>query len=473
MAVINFSGLASGIDASALIQALIDQQRKAKITPLQTRIEDLTETNSKFSELKTLLGGLQTAAGKFREVNGSALAKLATSSNEAVATATATSAATNGSYSLNVTQRARNGSQSFNDRFAAGDAVINSNINNADPAVDRTVSYTIGTGAQQETVDVELTNTTTAEQFVTQFNSQSTKAVASLVNVGTSGSPSYAISITSLNEGTEKGQIAVTVGSSISDPNGDLSTADGSFLSQSTNAAQNAQFTVSGIAGTITRSTNSVSDVIQGVTLNLQATGTVDVSVNNDPDATTSAVQDLVDAFNEVVEFVRENDVITRDESGSEVKNIFGPFASTSVDDNLLTALRQSLSNAGTSGRSVNVLADLGITTQRDGTLAFDSEKLRTAIADDAEGVRIITQTLGEDLGSITGTIAQFTRFNGIIDASLSSNLDDITNSENRISLLEKNLSQQEQSLTSRFAKLESLVARLNSQQSALTAALG
>lgn len=472
MATVNFSGIASGIDAASLIQALLDQKRKAQIDPLEEKITKLESTNSAFAELSDQLKTLQTAAGRFREINGGVLAKNLTSSNELALTGSASNAAYNGSYSVSVSALAKNGTHSFDDRFSSGSAVLNSNINNGDPEADRTVSYTIGSGSEEETVDIVLTDSTTAEDFVNEFNSQSTKATASLVNVGTTASPSYAIVVSSNNQGSDKGSIAVSVGARISDPNGDLSTADGSFLNATTSAASNAEFSVSGISGTITRSSNTISDVIEGVTLNLHSIGDADITISGDQAKTATYLQEFVDAYNAVVEFIAENDAVLREESGSEVNNIFGPLASTSLDEGILSTLRGSLSAAGTSGRTVNIFADLGITTARDGTLSFDTEKFGEALAADSEGIRIITQNLGEDLSAVDGKIANYVRFNGLIDGEKNANLQQISDSNDRISYLESMLSREEESLTARFSRLEALIGQLNSQQTALASLL-
>ncbi len=472
MATVNFSGIASGIDSASLIKALLDQKRAGQITPLQTRVTQKEETNSSLSELTGLLDKLKNVASKFRSINGSILSKTFNSTDETKITGSSANSAVNGSYSFNVVSIAKNATHSFDDRFASNTAAINSGINNADPAANRTLSYTIGTGAEQEVVDLELTDSTSLANLVTQFNSQSTKATASIVNVGTSSSPSYAFVVNSNNQGIEKGSISVSVGSSITDPNGDLSTADGSFLTATESTATNAEFTMTGVTGTITRSSNAISDVISGVTLNLQSVGSSTITIGDDSSKTSASLQELVDAYNEIVNYIAENDTVTRDESGEEATNIFGPLARTTIDDNVLSMLRTSLSQAGISGRSVNIFADLGVTTKRDGTLEFDSDVFKNAMATDPEGVRLITESLGEDLAAVDGKIAIYTRFNGLIDLEENSNKEAISNANKRVSDLEQLLSREEESLNGRFARLEALIGRLNSQQNTLASLL-
>jgi flagellar hook-associated protein 2 len=364
-----------------------------------------------------------------------------------------------------VTQLARNATQSFDDRFSSDNAVINSGINDSDSAANRTVTYTVGTGSSQENVNIELTSTTTLQDFVSQFNSQSTHAQASVVNVGTSSAPSYALMIASNDSGTATGQIAVNVGSAI--------TGAGSFGSSTISQALDAQFTVSGINGTISRSSNSVNDVVSGVTFNLQGTGSSTVTVTNDAAATTSTVQDFVDAYNDLVKYVSDNNQITRQDDGTNVSNTFGPLANTSIDDNALSALRDAFASATSgSGGAVNVLSDLGISTQEDGTLAFDSSKLSTALSSDSSDTGTILGNLGESLSSVDGTIAQFVQFGGIIGQAQQSNQSQISDLQGQVSDAEKQIQADQDSLTARYASLEALIGQLNSQQTALTSLL-
>ncbi len=459
---ISFSGLASGIDSSALIKATLDQERAVRLTPLQSKIQTYKDTNDAYGKLKELLARLNTAANKFRQVGGGAVAKSASSSDETIATGIATGGATNGTYAINVSQLARAATFSFNDRFSSATAVINSSINNGAPAADRRVSVQVGTGADQETVDIDLTSTTTISDFVSQFNSTSTKATAAVINVGTSASPSYAISIRSNNQGTSQGNLAISVGSEVT------SAGSGAFGASTITQALDAEFTLSGISGTISKASNSISDVVPGLTFNLIATGSATISVNDDKSATSSKMQEFVDAYNALLSFIKDNDLVSQEQDGGNIKNTFGPLSGTSLDENLVSALRSAFTSSSITGHTANTLADLGLATQRDGTLKFDSSSLSSALSNDSEGVEEILGRLGESLGSVDGTIAQYTRFNGLIDGAKNSNTDEISRLNQRIADVEKGLQAQEQSLTARFARLESLIGNLSSQQNSL-----
>lgn len=460
---INFSGLASGIDTAALIQATSDATRSARVAPSEKRVAELEETNAAAEELTTKLDLLKASLKNFATINGGGVSKTATSSKESVLAASATNSAINGAYSVSVASLAKNHTYSFDQTFASSNAALDGTLTGSEPALDRTVTFTIGSGAEQETVNVEVTNGSfTISDFVTAFNNASTKAQASLVNTGTSASPAYKVVISSNYEGTEKGTITRTA----------LGASLGVLTAASEDAATDASVTVTGI-GTVTRATNSISDIIPGVTLSLASTGVATVRISEDPDTTISKVQDFIDAYNDVVKYINEGNVVTRDETKKEVTNTFGPLASTRVDDNALTALRSALSaSKSEGGTAIRIFADLGITTQRDGTLLFDSAKLKSAIASEPTSVSDVLSSFADTAATTGGTIDVYTRFNGLLDLTINTNKDAIADLNDRIQETEKQIARQEESMRARYARLEALMSKLQQQQSSLTSAL-
>ncbi|NLF24518.1 MAG: flagellar filament capping protein FliD [Deltaproteobacteria bacterium] len=462
MALINFSGIASGIDSAALIDAIIEQKRTASVAPLETKAQGYEDTNTSLGELKTLVTELRDLAAKFRTINGGAISKEALSSNEAVLSAVAANFALSGSYSLNVTALASNATLSFNDRFSSSSDVIYAGMDNtADPS-DRTVTITTGIGAEAESVSVILNSSSTVADLVNEFNSKSSKAVASIVNVGSGAAPSYAIIINSNETGTSKGEIAINVGSAVSDG------GSGAFVTNELRQASDATFTMDGISGPITRATNSIGDVISGVTLNLQSTGTARLTVANNSEETIATLQEMVDKYNEIVKFVAENDAITVERKNGQNINVFGPLATTSLDDSLLSSLRSTFASSKISGGNFNILADLGITTERDGTIKFNEETFTDAFSKNPSDVQAILENLGENLAAPGGTIDNYTRFNGLFDATVNANKSAISSLQSRIGDLEARLDKEKQNLTSLYARLESLIGSMQQQQNAL-----
>ena len=463
MAGMSFSGLASGIDSAALIEAASEASRTTRVKPNEKRITELQETNAATEELSNKMDLLRATLKGFTTLSGGGVSKTGVSSKESVVTAEASNAAINGGYSVTVNSLAKNHTFSFDATFASISGAVQNTLSGAESAADRTISFTVGTGAEQESIGIEITDAAySASDFVTAFNNASSKAQASLVNIGTTASPSYKIVLTSVYEGTEKGTVTQTA----------IGAALTNLVAHSEDAADDAEIVITGI-GTITRTTNSITDVIPGVTLNISSLGSAIVRIAEDVDTTVSRVQDFIDSYNELVQFVNENNQVTRDDSKSEITNIFAPLASSRNDDSALTALRSALSSSTASGGSAaRIFADLGITTDRNGTLKFDSTKLKTAIASEPTSVSDILSSFADITATTSGTIDIYTRFQGLLELSVNNNKETISDLSNRIQEAEKQIERQADSMRARYARLEGLMSRLQQQQSSLTSAL-
>jgi flagellar hook-associated protein 2 len=463
MAALTFSGIASGLDTQALIDATTNATRQTRVKPNQTRVNELTATTTSLEELSTKLETLQTTLRNFTTLEGGGVSKTGTSSKESVVSASASSSATNASYAVTVNTMASNHTYSFNQTYVDPNTPIQSTLTGAEPVANRTVTFTVGTGTEQETVSVVVTNGSySIQNYVDAFNTASTKARASLVNTGTTSSPAYKIVITSLYEGTEKGTITRTaLGASLTNLSG-----------SSESAATNSSVTITGI-GTVTRASNSISDVIPGVTLSLSSTGSATVKISEDVSATVTRVQDFIDNYNDIVTFLAENNKITTEQDGQNTKNTFAPLATSRVDDNIIFALRSAIaSTVASGGSSVRVFADLGITTQRDGTLKFDTAQLQEAISSEVSSVSTVLQNFADATALTSGTIDQYVRFNGLLDTVVQANQTTIEDLNRRIAEAEAQIQQQADQLKARYARLESQMGKLQSQQSSLTAAL-
>lgn len=487
MAGVNFSGIASGIDTEGLISATLDAARTTKITPNETKKTEIEEQSDALSEFKTKLVALQTSVQSFRLVNGGAVEKVATSSDDSVITASASAGLTNGSYNLTVSQLAEPGRIVFPDNTTGTFTATTDTLFDDGPA-SGSVRFTFREPVASATtnLDINVTNTTSISSFVTTLNENATfssYAEASLVNVGSSTTPAYKIVITAKNTGAGDG------GNAISFTDTDLMIA----TDPSETDGLNAEFTISGIGtGTISRSSNEVTDVISGLTFSLKDTGTAKITVAVDPIATRSKIESFIEAYNDVVVFLQENNTVERQEDGQEVTNVFGALAKTSIDENFLQLIRNQISSAqSTSGTTVRIFADLGITTDSSsfnsatktggGTLLLDSDSvtsslgktLANALSAEPDAVGEILEAFAEAVGNPTsGVIAQFANFNRLIDSALNSNRTQISDLDKRISEAEKQLSNQEILLRQRYARLESLMGSLQSKQQALTSAL-
>jgi flagellar capping protein FliD len=163
-----------------------------------------------------------------------------------------------------------------------------------------------------------------------------------------------------------------------------------------TQAAQNAQLRVDGYpAGSwIERETNSVSNVIQGVTLTLKTTtgaSPVTVTVTEDPEGAKTKIQSLVDAYNAAKEFLNEATSYDADTETAGV--LLGNYAADLIETQLRSILISVPPGFDQDADTFSLLGQVGIETVGDGsemelgTLVIDEDRLDEALAEDFEAV--------------------------------------------------------------------------------------
>ena len=454
---ISFAGIASGLDTEALVRSTLQQQRQLSIGPITKRIGELRDLNDAIGGLSTLASDLRRSVDGFRVVGGGAVGKRLSSSSEGVATGVASNGAAVGTFEITVQSLAKQGVGSFADRFDSPTAAVAAGIDDGASAENRRISITFGDGDSAETVSVAITSTTSVTEIVDAVNGKATQGSAALGNQGTTSSPSYAIVFSSKESGIERGAIKLSAGAAL--------TNIGAFAGSTTSQAADATFSLSGLGGTVRRSSNSVSDILPGVTLNLGSLGTTTISVKTDSSKTAKGVTDFVDRFNRVVSYTQEQNAVTFEGDSKDA-----PLSLTQIDEGFVSAIRSGV-RSSRSGRnsSIATLADMGITTARDGTLSLDTKKLDAAIANDPGSVEKLLQQLGDTLAAPGGAIDQFTRFGGQFDTLKQANNGQIDSYNRRAESAEKILSRQEDQIRTRYSRLESLMGGLQQQQIALS----
>jgi flagellar hook-associated protein 2 len=454
-----FSGLASGIDSGSLINALVEAKLKTNEIRKQ-KISDLEGQNGSLDELNAKILTLNDLIDKYRTANGGGVNKRSSSSDSSVASAAVSAAASNSTIGVTVTTLASAGTASFSDSYVDGAAQFATAIGT------QPIVTTIGSGANQVTISVDVTSSTTVQQFVDAFNADSDasgRATASIVKVADND---YRVAITSLKSGLDDGLIAFTI------PAGSNFTDTADLQTRTINQATNAVFNISGIATGITRSTNSISDVLSGVTLQLSKTGTASVSVTDDSETSADTFKEIVDAFNDVVNYVKENNSVRQDSNSKDKTNIFGSLAKTTVDDDFISRFRETMlsSLASTTG-TVQSFADIGISTNRDGTLAMDVEKFKSTVASDSNGATSLLRNFADAAAGVSGFMYQFTTFQGFIDTAQGANISVIEQLNAAIAQLERSADKLRDRYTMTFSRLESVTAELQNKQAQLTAA--
>ena len=451
MATITIGGLATGLDTNSIVDQLVRLERRRSVDLLSIDQLDQQAKQSALATFGTKLADLMAAIDKLRDP-ANALARTATSSDSTVIGATAGSGALVGSTDITVSKLARNAIAVSANGLTSSTATVASGSGS--------FSFRIGTG---ETQTVAVDATTTLEGLASQINALGAGANATVVNVGTDASPDYRLRLASRDTGLSNDITIVT--------------DDTNLGVAVTQAAQNAEFTVSGFATTFSRESNVVNDVVSGVTLTLNKEGgPVKIGVTTDAAAVTDNVKAVVTAYNALASFVDAQSEVSQDTTNSDGDVTTGPLAFDTTVRTIMDGLRNAISSKvdGLSG-DYSLLAETGLTSTKDGTLSLDASKLADALASDEEGVSQLFGGLGTTAGAFDRVyqyLSDATGTGGLLEARNKSITDNLARLTDQIAASERSVSAFEANLRSQFSSLEVLVNNLKSQGSLLTSAL-
>lgn len=156
-------------------------------------------------------------------------------------------------------------------------------------------------------------------------------------------------------------------------------------------SAQNAVITVDGV--TVNKTENSISDVIPGLSFELQkiTDKPVTLTVAQDNTAVTSAVQGFVKAYNDLVKTLQE--MTAYNPATKQGSVLQGDATVRLLQSQLRTILNTPISN---SGGALSTLSQIGVTIQKDGSMALDTSKLGEAINANATDVARLFTTVGQ-----------------------------------------------------------------------------
>lgn len=384
-------GSTGGITGQLDVQWIVEQLIYAKQQPIrdlevyetfyEAKKEAFQELNTKVSAVESALYSLNTSGFESKSV---AL------SSEDYLTASASTGASNGDYSIIVEQLAAARSDT-----SAGFA------STTDPVLEfGTVTIKNYDGTQTlGSVDFS-TGSMSLTQLKDEINTMDIGVSAAVINFGTAASPSYRIQLTADETGTENGFTIVETD------------AGGGTLPGFTNqiAAADAYLYVNTGAGDasyrITRPSNTISDVIEGVTLNLKdddITKTSTLSITSDSADLKEKIQAFADSYNEVMDFL--NAQFTYDEESERAGVLSGESTARKVKEDLLS-LATSRVGGIDSSESYNGFSVIGLELNRQGQLEINDEKLDAALEADIDAVKRIFKNTGTTTSSETGFVA-------------------------------------------------------------------
>ncbi|WBH15682.1 flagellar filament capping protein FliD [Sphingomonas radiodurans] len=383
----------SGVDTDALVTGLVEAQFAAKTATLTAKSEKLTTQLSGVSTLKSAISDFASALEAL--VKGGSLQSQPASSNNAVLTATALSGAklTGLTGSIRVDRLATAQTAVSNASVATKDTVLGTGtltlkLGTATYDTDGAWTGVTGTDADgdgaEDTISIDVT-TGSLTDIAAAINAKKAGVTASVV---TDADGKAFLSLKG-ETGTAK---AFTL--TADDPDSALSQVNvgpGASGMNLTSTAGNAKLTVDGIP--VERASNSVTDLVAGVKLDLVGTSTTAVTLSSSAPTTalTNAVEDVVFTYNTVMaELKKQTDPIT------------GELRGDSGAQNLLRSLKGLTTRdllPGAAPGTPRTLAELGVNTNRDGTLSVNSDTLTKVIASNPAALEAIFSNSSDGSG--------------------------------------------------------------------------
>ena len=380
----------SVINVPSLVSQLMTTEQYP-ITALQTVTTNYQATLTAFGKISSAVSTFQTAlsglnnASSFQAVN-------ATASDPTVASATALTSAAAGSYALTVANLAQ--SQTL---VAAGQTSLSAPIGTG--TTPTTLSFDFGTvtgtatngkygtgttftsaGNGVKTITIDSSNNS-LQGMRDAINAAGIGISASIVNDG-SATPYRLVLSSSATGAASSLKITATGDATVSalmanDPAGGTAAQN---LTQ-TQAALNANLSVNGIP--VSKASNTISDIIPGVTVNLAKASATPITLTVAPDTTTVSknVNSFVTAYNALKTTL--STLTAYDKTTKTAAVLQGNLAVLNMQSDLNNLLNTPAAGAG----SFNSIAQIGVTFQSDGTLAVNSTQLSKALSSNFSSV--------------------------------------------------------------------------------------
>ncbi len=425
-------GLASGLDSNSIIDQLIKiegrpvEMLKARQTGLRTQVSTLGDVLAKLSSLKSSAQGLGNGGALATKIEGTHTGFSATSGTSASA----------GAYNVRVNTLAT-AAQQRSSAFTGTDLV-------------RGGSLTLG--VRGSNYNVAITDGAALTDVAAAIRASGAPVSATVINDGTSN---Y-LSVTARDTGFPLTGVAGDALSIVENYTG--SGANKTITFTESQPPVNALITVDNLP--ITRTSNTIGDVIDGVTLNLKALTATSESlvVSNDQAGTTTNLTKFIDSYNSVIGVIQKQLQATASSDRS----------STLLGDSTLRGLQRSLQGLITvevGVGTVRSLADIGIKSARDGSLSVDGTVLKNALTRDPVAVNTLFADATAGLAKVTGTtIDNYSNAaDGILITKRKGIESTVRDMDGQIASLELRLEGRRQSLIAQFTTMEKIVSSMSS----------
>jgi len=440
---VNTAGLmsSSGFD----VQGLVDQMITAMQAPEQVwkdQQSTLTAQTSALQSLTSNLSSLNSSVDGLTDVLGAFAQRTATSSDESLVTASANTAAAFGQHAVVVTSLAiKAGYYSNNTNIATGDTAISGG------------SITIKIGDKNQQIAIGNSDSNTLNKLASKINGFAMGVTASVIT-DSSGAKLAVVG----NSTGKANDITLTA------------TADSALTFTKPGDGADAVASIDGIP--ITSATNTISNAVPGLTIQLngeKAGVPVTVMVTADTSSASRAITSFVNSYNTLIGAI--NSQFTFDQTSGSAGVLAGDASVRSVQQQLV----QLVAGASVSSSATPTLRSLGITMNDDGTLSIDSQSLNAALSGNFSDVQTFFQDSSKgfatQLGTLMDSLNDSVRGPFVVDLQgITATQDTLTDTINDF---EDRLSLQRQSLVDKFSQVNALLQELPTTESQIDAMLG
>lgn len=459
MATITSAGIGSNLDVEGLVSQLMAFERQP-LTKLALKETSYQAKLSAFGTLKSSLTEFQTAARALSTPDK--MSPLKSSVGDAtILSASGAAGAVAGTYDIEVKH------------LAQAHKLITKATYSATTAPVGTGKLTISLG-DKPGVDITIdSSNNTLGGLRDAINASSSGVTASIINDG----KGYHLSLTSKTTGAAS---AMRISSSPESSALSAFDYDGTNLPddpdappvpgmRQTAAAKDALIVVDSVE--ISKPTNTITDAIQGVTLNLTKTTaagvTTKVGLTRDTASVQTAIEAFVKSYNALSKSMTESTAFDVATGKAAVLN--GDSTVRSIQTQLRGILGGVIPGAA---RGAATLPDIGITSQRDGSLAIDSAKLSAALNDPNKDMSALFASSGTNKGfasQIDAAVGRILSPVGTLPTHTNSFTASIKDIDKQRATLSTRLAATEQRYRAQFAALDKTISSMTTTSNYLT----
>lgn len=405
---ITATGLASGLDVEGIVTKLLSIDKQ----PLVLLDTKEASYQAKLTALGTLSGAVstfETAASALNNASSISTTK-ASSSNTTAVNASAFSTAVPGSYTIETSQLAQ--AQTL---VAPGQASLSTSLGTGTLQFDfGTISGGVFNSVTGQYTGATFTNNGSGSKTVTitagndnlvgirdAINNANIGVTATIINDG-SATP-YRLALTSTSGAANSMRVSETTAPGVGLDAFIHNDPAGTQHLDETTTGTSAIFKINGLQ--VTQPTNTITNVINGVTLTLSGTNVgapATISISKDSSAFITAVQAFAKSYNDLQTQI--NQLTKFDPQGVTTGILIGD----SVVNGINFQIQRSLTAAipGLQNSSFTNLTQVGVAIQSDGTLGVDAGALQTALSSNANDVTALFATIGRPSDSLVSYVS-------------------------------------------------------------------